>query len=350
MTLPVISQVAMLLVTWVTTAALPCNIPVFRYALERWPSDDYQLVVYHKGPLPQQAEKDLKKIESSIAASKAQNAAGESKFCNLAVVRLDVNGLASNSPEPRMQELLKHWKSELSQQSLEKPFAELRTAPISGRTLVVWSGELSAWDSTVMLSSPVRGQLCQNLMRGDAVVWLMIRSKDEGKNAAARKVLVEKNKELTQQIELPDGVGLPGSELFSEVPLLMDFTIAEVARDDAKERFLLSLFQRFDSDAFESDEPLFIPVFGRGRALEVIPASRLDAGMIGDLTAFLCGACSCQVKERNPGFDLLLTMPWQEKLFGAGPYPPPPDVGLGSRSQELKMRQIPGGKSYKPNQ
>lgn len=347
MTLPVISQVAMVLVTWATAAALPCNIPVFRYALERWPSDDYQLVVYHKGNFPEQGEKDLLKIEALIAASNAQNASGKSKLCNLAVVRLDVSETTIESSEPRIQELLKHWNSERSQQSLEKPFFELRTAPISGRSLVVWSGELSEWDSAVILTSPVRTQLCQNLMRGDAVVWLMIRSKDDAKNTVARKILVEKNKELSQQIELPDGVGLPGSELFSEVPLLLDFTIAEIARDDAKEKFLLSLFQKFDADAFESDEPLFIPVFGRGRALEVIPASRLDAGMIGDLTAFLCGACSCQVKERNPGFDLLLTMPWQEELFGAGPYPPPPDVGLGSRSQELKMRQIPGGKSAK---
>lgn len=31
MTLQVISQVAMVLVTWVTASALPCNIPVYRY-------------------------------------------------------------------------------------------------------------------------------------------------------------------------------------------------------------------------------------------------------------------------------------------------------------------------------
>ena len=66
MTLHVISQCAMLLVSWVSAAALPCNIPVFRYALERWPSDDYQLVVYHKGPLPEQAEKDAKKNEGCL--------------------------------------------------------------------------------------------------------------------------------------------------------------------------------------------------------------------------------------------------------------------------------------------
>lgn len=64
--------------------------------------------------------------------------------------------------------------------------------PISGRSLVVWSGELSEWDSTTMLASPVRTQLCQNLMCGDAVVWLMIRSKSDAKNAAMRKVSCRK--------------------------------------------------------------------------------------------------------------------------------------------------------------
>ena len=31
--------------------AIGCQIPVFRYALERWPSDPYELVIFHRGPL-----------------------------------------------------------------------------------------------------------------------------------------------------------------------------------------------------------------------------------------------------------------------------------------------------------
>jgi hypothetical protein len=30
--------------------------------------------------------------------------------------------------------------------------------------------------------------------------------------------------------------------------------------------------------------------------------------------AYLCGACSCQVKSGNPGYDLLFRAPWSEHL------------------------------------
>src|SRR6187399_460236 len=34
-----------------TTAALACNVPVFRFALERWRPDAYRLTLLHRGPL-----------------------------------------------------------------------------------------------------------------------------------------------------------------------------------------------------------------------------------------------------------------------------------------------------------
>ncbi len=76
-------------------------------------------------------------------------------------------------------------------------------------------------------------------------------------------------------------------------------------------------------EASEKEEPLVAPVFGRGRAFEVIPAKQLNAGLIEVLTMFLCGACSCQVKERNPAFDLLLSTDWNRELFGEDGETPP---------------------------
>src|SRR5262245_48481078 len=40
-----------LLALAVAGPARPCNVPVFRYALERWPSDDYAVTVFRRGPL-----------------------------------------------------------------------------------------------------------------------------------------------------------------------------------------------------------------------------------------------------------------------------------------------------------
>ena len=36
---------------------LACSVPVFRYALERWPPDAYEAIVLHEGPLAEQDKK-----------------------------------------------------------------------------------------------------------------------------------------------------------------------------------------------------------------------------------------------------------------------------------------------------
>jgi hypothetical protein len=43
----------------------------------------------------------------------------------------------------------------------------------------------------------------------------------------------------------------------------------------------------------------------------------LEPQVIEQAAKFLCGACSCLVKEQNPGFDLLLTSDW-DSIFAAG--------------------------------
>ena len=40
-----------LLVLSAAALAPTCNIPVFRYALERWPADSYEVILFHRGPL-----------------------------------------------------------------------------------------------------------------------------------------------------------------------------------------------------------------------------------------------------------------------------------------------------------
>ncbi len=72
---------------------------------------------------------------------------------------------------------------------------------------------------------------------------------------------------------------------------------------------------RFSRDCFRvmMKGPVVVPVFGRGRALEVIPAADLTGSLIEDLTLYLSGPCSCQVKERNPGFDLLMATDWERE-------------------------------------
>ena len=55
----------------------------------------------------------------------------------------------------------------------------------------------------------------------------------------------------------------------------------------------------------------------------------IHAANILEASAYLCGACSCEIKEQNPGIDLLMTADWEPvatkevvetvKIVGASP-------------------------------
>ena len=47
-----------------------CNVPVFRYALERWQSDEYELVILHNQDL---TPSEKTKIESIAKRTRARN-------------------------------------------------------------------------------------------------------------------------------------------------------------------------------------------------------------------------------------------------------------------------------------
>ena len=125
----------------------------------------------------------------------------------------------------------------------------------------------------------------------------------------------------------------------------MKFSVLQVNASDSKEAFLTELLKGFEPDAIDAGEPVVVPVFGRGRALEVIPAQLLDAGLIEDLTLFLCGACSCQVKERNPGFDLLTNTNWDAALFEDDSQSTPTlELTATKHQTEPELLEIPSGR------
>ncbi|MCA9183162.1 MAG: hypothetical protein KDA51_16985, partial [Planctomycetales bacterium] len=45
-----------------TAAGLACQVPVFRYALERWTSDNYQVIVLTAGPLDRSAKENMARL------------------------------------------------------------------------------------------------------------------------------------------------------------------------------------------------------------------------------------------------------------------------------------------------
>ena len=88
-----------------------------------------------------------------------------------------------------------------------------------------------------------------------------------------------------------------------------------VSHSDAKEQTLLNMIGS-STPEWRKDAAYVIPVFGRCRALEVFPFADVNEALIEDVGNFLCAACSCRVKQANPGFDLLASVNWNQRLFG----------------------------------
>lgn len=290
------------------TVTWACNIPVFRYALERWKPDACEVFVF---------------CEASFGAN--QHPELSQLFAHAKEKRSNLSVTISTVGVDKQPQHVALWESIRKLPAMKLPYVVVRTSVNDKQSVNSWHGPLGNFKAEQLLDSPARREISKRLLKGDSVVWVVLKSPKPERNAAITQLLGQELKKLAKDTPFPDGLGLPGSELYAELPLLMQFTVLEIDPNDPREQFLVGLFSGFDPEAVKNQQPLVVPVFGRGRALEVLPADRLDAGMIGDLTRYLCGACSCQVKERNPGFDLLLQSDWDRELFGAsGELPPPP--------------------------
>lgn len=316
-------------------AAEACNIPVFRYALERWRPDACEVVVFYQGELSDRQEAVLRAALPSPSDAEGTVREGNIRGGAVAkVVRADVSELQEPYRDLWLQ------MDEAKPKPL--PYVVVRSKIGSSRTINAWHGPLESASNWNVFQSPARSEMASRLLSGHSVVWLVVTSAEDGRNETVRRMLEGHLTELASKIQLPDGIGLPGSELYSEIPLLVRFSVLEIRRDDPRESFLVELFSKLRPEAFAQGEPLVVPVFGRGRALEVIPASDLNPRLMGDLAAFLSGACSCQVKEQNPGFDLLFSVDWNRELFGEG-FDPPPAASAGDRGPP-QLLTIPSGR------
>jgi hypothetical protein len=305
-----------------------CNIPVFRYALERWKSDDYEVVVFHDGELGDVDSTWLNQLENAVSSKQGT--------ANATVIRID---LAMTKDEKR----LAFWNSLPSKPEL--PYVAVRLVSPRGRSVDAWRGTLNEAAKIPLFDSPVRAEITKRLLNGHSIVWLMLKSGKEELDAPLAKLLKEQCQALESTIQLPEGIGVPGSELYSEVPLFVKFSLLEIDRKRSTESLMIHLLDHFHGE-LDSTKPLVAPVFGRGRLLEVIPGETLSPELIRDLTMFMSGACSCQVKDRNPGIDLLMSRNWDVELFGENGLRPPINSNspLGS---EPKLLTIPPGRKKK---
>ncbi len=248
-----------------------CQVPVFRYALENWSPAPWRV------RLPDTA---LPGVETAGANLQIERAAG---FATL----------------------------------------ELRLPEGEGEGSPAWTGPADAAHWQQMLDSPARRELARRLLAGESAVWLLLESGDAAKDAAAATVLEQALKVAQAELKLPEGVvtpaqldeagrkGTAADVLHSDLPLRLAFSVLRLSREDPAEAVLRAMLMKVEPDLGDyAAEPMVFAVFGRGRALEPLIGRGIHADNIREAASYLCGACSCEIKEQNPGMDLLLMADW----------------------------------------
>ncbi len=282
-----------------------CNVPVFRYALERWDADPYEVVVFHREPLTTEQQALLANLEQ----------AGRDGLANVAVNRVNLTGQVSPP-------LLALWNAHATS---TLPFMILRYPRQLQIEQSVWSGPFSAETLSTVIDSPVRRDISQRLLSGDAVVWLLLESGDQQRDSQAEQRIEVETKLLEHTLKLPE----PSPQdppINADLPLKIAFSTLRVPRSDPAEKLLVGMLLNRDTNLTATLEPMLFPVFGRGRVIPPAVGKEIRGEAIREMAEFLTGPCSCQVKEMNPGYDLLLSGNWNS-LVGYQevqlPEPPP---------------------------
>lgn len=277
--------------------ALACTIPVFRYALERWELTPYEVVVFHREPLPGDVRTLLTNLERGQPAA------------NVSVHVLEADGAIPKGYKALYE---KHVKDQ------PLPWVTLRLGDADPQSPPAWSGPLSVANLKAVLDSPARRKIVDHLKKGTTAAFVLLTSGDVAADGEAQKLLEKELARLEKAVELPEQSD-EGPQLRTGLPLKVGFAILPVDRADPAEQAFLKIVFGTEDELDKVKGPIVLPVFGRGRLLCSLYGKDIEKSQITNVVRFLCGECSCQVKELNPGVDLLMQADWHDILEKAGP-------------------------------
>lgn len=248
-----------------SVAISACQVPVFRYALERWEADNIKVLAETK----------------DISFFKSQHSA------NITIVESDTD----------------------SETAVYLP----------GVPVPFFKGSLK--EPSKLISSPLRNQIFKELTEGTSAVWILLKSGNQTLDAIAEKTLSQSLIEATQFYSTKREKDFESDELKAEIktkiPLKIKFTYLSLDRDNNDEAFLTAMLLNLEPDLKDIDQPMAFAIYGRGRSLPPLIGKGISKNnIINEDCNYLCGDCTCEIKEQNPGTDLLFSQDWKEALQG----------------------------------
>ena len=255
----------LLLVCLILSPALSqaCQVPVFRYALERWAADAIKII----------ADKEF------------------------------AEALREEKGNFEIQQTEDHKGIAVYLHGIPVPF---------------YRGEPKAPQK--LFNSATRKEVFQKLTSGTSAVWILLKSgRDEIDSIAEKNLaayLKEAEKVYAEKIAKKKEDKAVKDELLVDIPLQVKFEYISLERSK-EESFLVNMLLSLEPDLREIDQPMAFAVYGRGRCLPPLIGKGISRNnIVNEDCSYLCGDCTCEVKEQNPGVDLLFAQDWDEALKG----------------------------------
>lgn len=311
-----------------------CSVPVFRYALEHWPSDAYQVVFFHRGtPTPKQG--------TYLVQLSPEGKAGK-LAANVEVIAVDLD--EASPDDPKTKDDLALWKE---QNTETLPWMVVRYPLSIPIAKTIWAGEPTDEAIDSLLNSPKRRAIAERLVKGETAVWVFLESGNKEKDDAAFFTLQTELKRAEQELELPapDPQDVAdGLISVDQAALKVQFSIQRVSRTDPNEAVFVNMLLDSEEGLRDTEfdgQPMAFPIFGRGRSLYAVIGAGIQRDVILDACRFLTGPCSCQVKDQNPGVDLLMAVDWENVVTKQIPIdeslPPLPVIAPLKESSESSV-------------
>jgi hypothetical protein len=322
-----------------------CQVPVFRYALEHWLPDPFELVVVHQRPLTVEEAEWLRRLQAPEG----------NRQTNLVTRVID---RASETLSEEVQRFLERYAETGDPAATGDglPRMLLFFPPSNGTDAPAWAGELTESNCKLIADSPARQEIVQRLLAGESAVWVLLQSGEADVDQAAEERLRESLAQQQAAIHLPSLQELAAEEMFNqalEIPLQIQFSILPIAKGETQEAIFRSLLLAVEPDLADlaaEGTPIAVPIFGRGRSYFALAGAGIRADNVADNAAFICGPCSCEAKRLNPGRDLLLTADWSRIVprdWNSNHTPLPELTGVGAFEAAVEA-QLPSQAADSP--
>lgn len=277
------------------SSASACETPVYRYAMYRWQPAPYEVYFFHDQPA---GESDQQVQDLLIEAER-----GDAARANIALIPVNVSEdpeLASVPPDVK-----KAWTERNNKQM---PSYFISTPYGVGLSFE----QLDEAKVKSLIDSPARKSLAAQLETGKLGVFVMLSGKDDAENKSTESILnglVEEVQEGKVSLYVSP-TDEPVSDDSATKPNF-DIGLIQLDRESKEEQWFVSSLLAMEPDLVEEERPMVFLVYGRARALLPYIGKGITRENLIREIEFISGACSCTVKEQNPGVDLLVKYDWE---------------------------------------